>query len=58
MNPKIFVGAAVVGLVVIIGVVWTSGPSLVDNVSDAGLLLPSGAIEIKPLQIELEGIEI
>jgi LEA14-like dessication related protein len=58
MNPKIFVGATVVGLVVIIGVVGFSGTSLIDDISDQGLLSPPTPIEIKPLQIELENIEI
>ncbi len=58
MNSKIFIGAAVVGLVVIIGVVGISGQSLIDDISDQGLLSPPTAIEIKPLQIELEDIEI
>jgi len=58
MNSKIFIGAAVVGLVVIIGVVGISGQSLIDDISEQGLLSPPAAIEIKPLQIELEDIEI
>ncbi len=58
MNSKIFIGAAVVGLVVIIGLVGFSGSSLIDDISDQGLLSPPDPIEIKPLQIELEGIEI
>jgi len=58
MNSKIFIGAAVAGLAVIIGVVGFSGSSLIDDISDQGLLLPSATIEIKPLQIELEDIEI
>jgi len=58
MNPKILVGAAVAGLVVIIAVVGFSGSSLIDDISNAGLLSPPAPIEIKPLQIELENIEI
>ncbi len=58
MNSKIFIGAAVVGLVVIIGLVGFSGSSLIDDISDQGLLSPPDPIEAKPLQIELEDIEI
>jgi len=58
MNSKIFIGAAVVGLVVIIGLVGFSGSSFIDNISEQGLLSPPVPIEIKPLQIELEDIEI
>jgi len=58
MNPKIFVGAAVAGLVVIIAVAGFSGTSLIDDISEQGLLSPPAPIEIKPLQIELEDIEI
>jgi len=58
MNSKIFIGAAVVGLVVIIGLIGFSGSSFIDDISEQGLLSPPVPIEIKPLQIELEDIEI
>lgn len=58
MNSKIFIGAAVVGLVVIIGLVGFSGSSFIDDISEQGLLSLPVPIEIKPLQIELEDIEI
>ena len=58
MNSKIFIGATVVGLVVIIGLVGFSGSSFIDDISEQGLLSPPVPIEIKPLQIELEDIEI
>jgi len=58
MNSKIFVGAAVAGLAVIIVVVGFSDSSLIDDISDGGLLSPPATIETKPLQIELEDIEI
>jgi len=58
MNSKIFIGAAVAGLAVIIVVVGISGSSLIDDISDVGLLSPPVTTEIKPLQIELEDIEI
>jgi len=58
MNSKIFIGAAVVGLVVIIGLIGFSGSTFIDDISEQGLLSPPVPIEIKPLQIELEDIEI
>jgi LEA14-like dessication related protein len=57
MNPKIFVGVAVVALAAIIGLVSFSGQSLISDVSE-GFLSPSGSFEIQQLQIELESIEI
>ena len=60
MNPKIFVGAAVGVFVVIVAIIGFSGQSIIDDVSEGGLLKsPDQApTEILPLQIELTDISI
>ena len=57
MNPKVFVGIAVVALFAIIAAISFSGQPLISDVSDEGFL-PSGPIEVQQMQIELESIEI
>jgi len=56
LNPKIFVGAAVVAFAIIIGVVAFSGSSII---SDTGTFFPSSEqAQILPLEIELENLSI
>jgi len=61
MNAKIFVGAAVGGLAVIIGIIALSGSLMIDNVSEEGSLLEptdNTTNEVLPLDIELDDISI
>ncbi len=60
MNPRIFVVAAVGALVVALGAVAVSGQSLINDVSEGGLLLPPAGepAEIVPVRIELDGITV
>lgn len=60
MNPKVYVGAAVGALAVIIGILTTAGPTLFDDISNKGNLSSQTGTqrEILPLQIELEEISI
>lgn len=60
MNPKIFVGAAVGAFAIILGIVAFSGQSIIDDVSEGGLLKsPEQApAEILPLVVELKDISI
>ena len=61
MNAKIFVGAAVGALAVIIGIVALSGSSVIDNVSEEGSLLEptdNTTSEVLPLDVELDDISI
>jgi len=61
MNAKIFVGAAVGGLAVIIGIIALSGSLAVDNVSEDGSLLEptdNTTGKVLPLDIELDDISI
>lgn len=60
MNPKVYVGAAVGALAVIIGILTMAGPALFDDISNEGFLSPQTGIqgEILPLEIELEKISI
>ncbi len=60
MNPKIFVGAAVGVFVIIIGVIGFSGQSIINDVSEGGILKSpdEASVEILPLQIELNDISI
>ena len=59
MNPKIFVGAAVGIIVVIIGIIGTSSDSLFNDLSNEGILSSSNSpVELLPLGIELEDISI
>jgi len=57
MNPKVFVGIAVVVLFGIIAAISFSGTSIISDVTDEGFL-PSGPIEVQQMQVELESIEI
>lgn len=58
MNPKIFVGAAVAGIAIVIAVIATSGSSLVSEFSDRGLSPQDEVVEIKPVEIEVQEINI
>lgn len=59
MNPKIFVGIVIVGFAIILGVVAFSGQSIINDVSEGGLLQsPEAPSEILPLEVELENISI
>ena len=56
MNPKIFVGAAVAALAVILGGILLTGPTIeiTDQANNSGTNVP----QAKPVQIELEDISI
>ncbi|MDH5657869.1 MAG: hypothetical protein OEY17_00785 [Nitrosopumilus sp.] len=57
MNPKIFVGAAVAGLAMILGGILLVGPTtVIPSQEDTALI--QGSMEAKPLQIELENISV
>ena len=56
MNPKIFVGAAVAGLAMILGGILLVGPTTV--VPSQGDTVIPGSTETKPLEVELEDIVI
>ena len=59
MNPKIFVGAAVGIFAVVVGVIGFSGESIINDVSEGGLLQsPDVPREILPLEVELKDISI
>ena len=59
MNPKIFVGIAVAAFAIILGIVAFSGQSIIDDVSEGGLLRsPDAPNDILPLKVELENISI
>lgn len=61
LNPKIFVGAAVAALAVVIGVIAFSGSSIISDVSDTGTFFPSGEQAqraVLPLEIELQDLSI
>ena len=59
MNSKIIVGGVVAAFVIVIGVIATSGSTIINDLSENNLLSPSEApIEILPLEIELEDISI
>ena len=60
VNPRIFVVAAVGALVVALGAVAVSGQSLINDVSEGGLLFPPAGepAEIVPVRIELDGITV
>lgn len=58
MNPRIFVGAAIAAILIVIAVIATSGTSLVNEISQRGLSPQEETpAEIKPIQIELDGIK-
>ena len=55
MNPKIFIGAAVVVLVVILGGILLTGPTMtIESQNDP----TSNTIQVDPLRIELEDISV
>ena len=59
MNPKVFVGVAVIAFAIILGIVAFSGQSIINDVSEGGLLQsPEVSSEILPLEVELENISI
>lgn len=57
MNPKVFVGAAVAGLAVVLGVILAAGPMPVEE-APGGAPAQPGAAQARPLEIELGGITI
>ena len=61
MNAKIFVGAAIGALAVIIGIIALSGLLVIDDVSEEGSLLEptdNTTSEVLPLDVELDDISI
>ena len=59
MNPKIFVGIAIIGIIGVIAAVGLTGTSVVSDVSDnTSFLNNSGNSEILPLRIQLDDIII
>ena len=61
MNPKIFVGAAVAVLAIVVGAVAFSGSSIISDVSDTGTFFPAAEQaqrDVLPLEIELENLSI
>lgn len=59
MNPKIFVGIAVVIVAAVIGLVGFSGQSIFDDVSDKGIFSTNREpAEVLPIGIELKSITI
>lgn len=59
LNPKIFVGAVVAGLVIVIGIIGFSGQSFISDVSDEGIFSGSDSPrEVLPITIELEDLLI
>ena len=56
MNPKIFVGVAVVALAIILGGILLVGPTIVITSQDGNE--NQGASVAKPLQIELEDLSV
>jgi len=57
MNPKIFVGAAVAGLALILGGILLSGPTIMISSQEENTEIQNMP-QVKPLQIELEDISI
>lgn len=59
MNPKIFVGAAVLGVALVIALIATSGSTLVNEISQKGLT-PQKEVPVAliPLQIKIADISI
>ena len=57
MNSKIFVGAAIAALVVILGGILLAGPTMVVG-SQENSSTNSNVIQVKPLEIELENISV
>ena len=59
MNPKIFVGAAVGAIVIVIAIIGVSGSALIDDVTGGGLVSPSETPrEALPLEVQLQDITI
>ena len=59
MNPRIFVGIAVVVLIGVIGLLAFSGSSIISDVSNDGIeFIPSKTPEVLPIQVELERFTI
>ena len=56
MNPKIFVGAAVAALTVILGGILLTGPTI--EITDQAGNSETSTPQVKPVQIELEDISI
>ena len=59
MNPKIFVGAAVAAIAIIIAVIATSGPSIVNEFTQKGIS-PQEEVptEISPVTVNIDEIKI
>ena len=59
MNPKIFVGAAVAAIAIIIAVIATSGPSIVNEFTQKGIS-PQEEVptEISPVTVNVDEIKI
>ena len=60
MNPKIFVGVAIVIVAIIIGAVAFSGQSIINDTSDGGIIASPNnpPPSILPLTVDLEKLEI
>lgn len=59
MNPRIFVVAGVVGFAVVIGIVASSGQTLISDISEEGIFSGSSdSPKVMPITIELEDLSI
>ncbi len=58
MNPKIFVGAAVAGIAIVIAVIATSGSMLVSEFSERGISPQDESFKIQPVEIQIQEIKI
>ncbi|HJJ22199.1 MAG TPA: hypothetical protein OQH54_00560 [Nitrosopumilus sp.] len=58
MNPKIFVGIAIATFVAILGGILLMGPTMIVESQDETLYDTQNAIQVEPLQIELEDISV
>lgn len=59
MNPKIFVGAAVAALAIVVGIIGFSGQSIINDISNKGLIESSKTpTEVLPLEVQLDNISI
>lgn len=59
MNPKIFVGAAVAAIAVIIAIIATSGPSLINEFNQKGMSPQDEVpVTISPVDVRVDDIKI
>ena len=58
MNPKIFVGVAVIALVAVLGGILLMGPTMVVESQNETPSETQNIVQVEPLQIELEDISI